>query len=237
MSGHGALGKDNIMENQIDKIKKLLALGSGGDSHESLLALDMASRLMAKWGIDELDLMIEQEGLSNLGDLDRRVMYRSRRISYWRTCLLNALCSANHCVALITAGYGLLAYGHESNLDKVSMLWDMICPQIDAWTKANCEGRGRTYASSYRLGVVETLRVRMVVNHHSLISEKSEQEQNALMTVSDQIKKEVDDFVNAGGVPGNYSRSQTGWSAEAYHRGRKDGENIHTESSVRKALT
>ena len=225
------------MENRIDKIRKLLALGSGGDSHESLLALDMASRLMAKWGIDELDLMVEQEGLSNLGGLDRRIMYRARRISYWRTCLLNALCSANHCVALISAGYGLLAYGHESNLDKVSMLWDMICPQIDSWTKANCEGRGRTYASSYRLGVVETLRVRLIVNHNSLISEKSEQEQTALMTVSDQIKKEVDDFVNAGGAPGSYSRGQAGWSAEAYHRGREDGENIHTESSVRKALT
>jgi hypothetical protein len=226
------------MDNQIEKIKKLLALGNAGEDHESLLALDMASRLMAKWGIDELDLMINQEGLDNLGNLDRNFIYRSGRIPYWRTCLLHALCSANHCKSMIIPGAGLLVYGHDANFQKISLLWDIICPQIDSWTKNRCAGMGRTYASSYRLGIVETLRVRLTANHNALIAEKSSQEQTALMTVSDKIRKEVDDFISQKlGKVTQYSRSTRNWSNEGFQQGKADGNNIQTESGNRKALT
>ena len=97
---------------------------------------------------------------------------------------------------------------------------------------------GRTYASSYRLGIVETLRVRLAANHNALIAEKGSQEQTALMTVSDKIRKEVDDFISQKlGKVAQYSRSTRSWSPDGFQQGKTDGNNIQTESGNRKALT
>lgn len=224
--------------NHVDKIRKLLSLGQSASDNEASLALEMAAKLMAKWGIDELDLLIEEDNLDGLGDLQREILYQSKRIPYWRTCLSHALAISNHCKALIVPGFGLMIYGHSENISKVKTLWDLICPQVDSWTKTRCAGKGRTYASSYRLGMVFTLQKRLSKNRDELISERDESSQTVLAVVTTQIVEDVDAFVEKHvGHVNTYQNSVRSWSDEAYGHGRRDGERLDTANNGRKQLT
>jgi hypothetical protein len=222
----------------IEKIRKLLSLGQSASDNEASLALEMAAKLMAKWGIDELDLLIKEDSLDGLGDLQREILYQSKRIPYWRTCLSHALAISNHCKALIVPGFGLMVYGHSENINKVKTLWDLICPQVDSWTKTRCAGKGRTYASSYRLGMVFTLQKRLSRHLNALISERDAPSQTALAVVTTQVVEDVDAFVEKHvGKANTYQNSVRSWSDDAYGHGKSDGERLDTVDSGSKQLT
>lgn len=223
--------------NPIDKIRKLLSLGKNASDNEAVLALEMAARLMAKWGVDEIDLLLSEKSLDGLGGLQKEILYQSKRTAYWRTCLSHALSVANHCKALIVPGVGLIVYGHSGNIKKVRSLWSLLCPQIDAWAKRACAGKGRTYASSYRLGVVCTLQKRLLHNHHALIVEREEEAQTALVVVSAKIVDDVSAFVQSQvGDCDPYKNAVRKWSTPGYICGKKDGEKMDADSRGEKMI-
>ena len=220
-------------EEILTKIRKLLATANDQcNEHESEIALRMATRLMVKHGIDESMLELETTGKLELGALDGRLIHRASRVTAWRVELADVLAERQCCRIGIASGFGIYIYGHETNWNRIQELWNLLEPQVDKWAKSQ-RGKGRRFANSYRLGMVETLGKLLVQEKNKLVAEKREEalatSDATAMVVMDQLavvekaaRRDVDKLVNEACTGGEW-RGGGGFSDAGYTAGQRDG--------------
>jgi len=157
----------------VDKVKKLLRLAESADVNEAAAAAGAAQRLMEEHRIDQamIDVSedagdgVEDEEIHNSGD---EPLEESGRLANWKTQLAVAIAGLNGCRVYLGRGYStgtrqttLCLVGRPSDVASVRYLFSYLTGEIERLCKRNGRGLGRTWANSFRMGAVHTVRKRL----------------------------------------------------------------------------
>lgn len=93
------MSKDKIL----DKIKKLLALGTSSNEHEAQSALLKARKLMAEHKLSESDIDIKPE--SKVETMGTGVDYSTRKRNFWTVKLAKVIATKHCCVHYVMSHY------------------------------------------------------------------------------------------------------------------------------------
>lgn len=145
------------MKEILEKIRKLLAVAERSTfPEEAATALAKAQALMIENNIREAELSVQEEievsesPIHNLG----------KQRTSWKIHLANCLSKENGCAAFLDSTQGgilIRITGRASNVNTVLYLFDYCIRSIDSLTKRHCKGKGRNYATNFRLGCVDAI--------------------------------------------------------------------------------
>jgi Protein of unknown function (DUF2786) len=150
----------------LDKVRKLLKLASNNPSQqEAEAAAGKAQELIAQYQLSEallsLDSTPEQadtEAIVDFGKMGAALDPESR--ARWRGVLSVYVADVNAC-KMYKNRDGLHIVGRPSDVDTVRYLYAYLVAQVDGLARHHGRGCGVTWQNNFRLGVVETLGVRL----------------------------------------------------------------------------
>jgi hypothetical protein len=162
-------------KNIIEKIRALLNLAqdAGATEAEGETAARMAQLMMAKHGIAEEAV---RQAAAAEGHAPRQAPIDSTLHGYWKARptwvggLMASCGKANGCYVYWNQQwdpnnrryfYALRVCGKAEDRQLTLALFELLQEQVNCFTRRECQGRGRTYANNFRLGMVERLRQRL----------------------------------------------------------------------------
>lgn len=158
----------------IDKIKKLLRLAESADVNEAATAAGQAQRLMEQYRIDQAILSVDEDAPDgavdeeNIKEFSDEPLAASGRLAQWKSSLGVAIASINGCRCVLSKEWSgrkfrttLCLVGHPSDVATVRYLFAYLVSEIERLCKERNNGRGRTWANSFRIGAVHTVRKRL----------------------------------------------------------------------------
>ncbi len=134
----------------IDKIKALRALAQSSNIHEAAAAARAAERLILEHRIAESELVDRDDTIISI-----EAYTIGGRLAPWIGSLAAILGRAYSCAPLIQ-GRHLRVYGTPSDVETYRYQLAFFASEINRITAK--ERKGRTYAKSFRLGMVDAIR-------------------------------------------------------------------------------
>lgn len=157
------------VENILSKITALLALAEnpGASSEEAETAARIAQILMARHQIDAA-AVAEARRAEGLHDaplpIDTAVVGTYKARPAWLGALVATVAKVNGCFAhwcWIRGAYELRVAGPEDDRRLAEQLILLLVAQVERCTRTHAKGKGRTYANSFRHGMVQRLGERL----------------------------------------------------------------------------
>jgi hypothetical protein len=152
----------------IDKIAKLMRLAErAGTPEEAATAFGAAQRLAEqhKIALGAVDISEQPEVAQPEEPIASVPLDSGARLAQWRIELGTAIASANGCRTYISRvarqQSTLVVVGRPSDQATVGYMMAAISRQIDAMVARDGAGKGRTWATDYRLGCVSKVRERL----------------------------------------------------------------------------
>lgn len=234
------------------KIEKLLRLAEkAGTEEEAATAMAMAQELMTRYKIDVSILDTEnQQQIKNdsivsdfvVGDNKEQAM---GKVATWKCYLVGALAEANNSKYFYIPKTGIKIVGFESDVQIVKYLYPFFARQIDQLTLLNARGKGGNYCANYRLGVVYTVKEKLMKAKNSAMQTAYRDAHvtnnpNALVKLDSAIadlrnkEKQVQAFYGRLGL--RNSSGQRKNNRDAFEDDRRDGQSINTNNSSRGSL-
>lgn len=219
-------------EQVIERVKKLLALSTSPNEHEAAQAAALASKLMAKYAIDEA--VLREPTADDI--VDEELMGPQSRAETWRGVLSNSLAIHHRCKTIWIPEqngsfktFALRIVGKKSDIESVRYLWSYCCREIGRLCESR-KGTGRTAMNSYRLGVVDGVVEQMNKVHREAreeaIREHGEKGKMALVRLDEQRTIVLDLFGRFYPLAKNRAAPDVNIDREAYRRGVQDGKRI-----------
>lgn len=229
----------------LDKAAKLLRLSTSPNANEAALALAKAQEIMERFKIDANSLALDQkaatpdEPIKNFGDdpLDAQG-------GTWRWRLASPLAKANQCKLYLSGGRPCLV-GRPSDVATVRYFYSWLVREIDSLTRRECAGNGRTYSNNFRLGVVETVSIRLKAQKeelHATMRQEAAEQTNAngmaLMRLNmsiariEQRASEVEQWTKDNMRLGRASATRSRYDSSARDAGRRAGHSIRIQPSA-----
>lgn len=224
------------IDDVIAKVRRLYALAESSSSeHEAGAAIAAAERLIQSYRLSAADLesgtqataVLEEEPLDHL----------SSRPATWLRALTAGLAAHYGCATFREPLYGSTFEAHPKLVgwrsrvagrpDDVRLFrlqYDRIKAQIERLAVANCKGRGRSYADSYRKGLVTTVRQRLQDARTEARATATTQAIVRVDARADEAKSAVE--AECPGIKTTNLKSEV-TNGAAYQRGREDGQHIH----------
>jgi len=182
----------------IDKIRKLLALArdEGATEHEAARALELASQLMAKHGVEE----------SSLEDRSEKVGYGStlNLDDQWKLWASRAAATLYSCRIVIT-GTRFEFVGRPTHTTAAETTYDFIVDQVERSYKAFLpKGLSKSERAEFRRSFKKSCAYRLAQRAHEIIAQQATEEGaraigcNALVLVShrQQLESEAEEFLS-----------------------------------------
>lgn len=149
-------------EKALDQIKKLFALASSPNEHEAAAAAAMAARLMEKHAITAAMLDVPAADAPRVEDDPLDVQPRS---TTWRLRLAMAVAMAHGCYILVRGFQGeasrnLHLVGRADDTATARYVFAYLARAVEQLAKAQA-GRGATWLNNYKLGVVDSIGLRL----------------------------------------------------------------------------
>jgi hypothetical protein len=240
-------------EEALRKAIGCLKLSKSANQDEAALAASMAQKIIDKYQLDvnniDFDAQADardKEEVQDYGYSDP--LDDVRYFKPWMLYLASTVARANSCRIVYQKvdsigdgkcrGAKIKVIGRPSDVAATRYLHGFLKREVDRLCEENCKGNSSTYKRQFKLGVVETIRVKLEQQRRSTFEEaRAEQSNNqmALVRVNNAIAKmqkrdaDVDAFVKAnlkirhGGVTGG-GGTATGISARAH--GRQAGQQV-----------
>jgi len=148
----------------IDKIRKLLALGQSPNENEAKLAIANAQKLLMKHNL----IMSDIENIQS--ETDSFVLDSGSRVANWKCDLAYAIAEHNYCRILIQRWRGtkqrpgkfqFVLIGKAHNVVIITEMYKYLVEAIDKMA-VKSKIKGATGKNSYRLGVVEGIKERLL---------------------------------------------------------------------------
>lgn len=217
----------------VEKIQKLLKLGTSDNEHEAAQAVAQAQKLMEKHNISQamltqLSSEEEEEETRSWEDPLYDSMGTSR--SQWRGYLGQTIAKANNS-DVWTSGGKIFIVGRGSDVQTVRYLFAYCEKEIDRLSKRYA-GNGKGWINNYKIGCVNAIRDKLkeakTSAREEMIAEDSNAK-NAIVKLDDksiQIRKEIDNYFNAHNM-GTRTYGKQSFSEDARKLGYKDGQKIN----------
>jgi len=140
-------------EEAIDKAQKLMALGESSNEHEAASAIAMATALLERYEIEMSDLGVD-EG-EEIEEASFRMHTGTSKI-YWKRNLAQVL-AHSHGASVFFRGSRVILVGKPTDMAPVEKLyWDCM-KEVERLARKKCPGKGKSFAHSFRLGVVSAI--------------------------------------------------------------------------------
>lgn len=158
----------NIDNKIVDKINKLLALGTSPNENEAKLATEQANKLLLKHNLT-MEQVEKKEILQESLDL------KKTRLASWESILMKSISSLNMCEVLISRGSSVnfIIIGKEVNIITTRNMYNYLTDAINSLAKKNA-GKGVAAKNSYKIGVATGLIERMEQLKEANVSEDFE---------------------------------------------------------------
>lgn len=210
----------------IEKIRKLMdrTTSKGATEAEAESAAKIAAKLMEQYRIQEAEIFgIKEENIEV-----KTIMSKSSNQNkcIWKGELLNAICKVNSCRAM-WMGPSLLAIGHCSNIENVEYLYSHLVKQVDILAKVSSVGMGKSYANSFRIGMVRRILDRLLEGW----TEARNESNSRAIVLLDKKDMEVNEYIK-NIATGKY-KANIKIDKSAFHKGYAAGGNV----SLNKELT
>jgi hypothetical protein len=223
-----------VSKNIIEKIQKLLALGGNNpNENEATTATQMAMDLLAKYNLSMSE--VQNHDTEEVSHEDYKPFGRS--FPNWKTIILNALCHSHFCNLIIRPGTGCyIIIGKETNRETCKMMFTYLCNVVDFETKEYLKSndfdrsQGKTYSNSFRLGMANRLRTRLLEKKQEIINQNN---QNGLIKVDpfSVAKRQNDDYAYQNFRIGSAKKTYFDTSSSAYSAGFNAGGKIGLSGS------
>ena len=216
------------MSNISSKIAKLLALSTNNPSHhEAEAALRLALRLMEKHAISEADVkgLSTQEISSSFIDTPPAT---------WRVNLATALSNLHGCYSYYTPRRGITVAGSKTSRDAVIHDFHFLSTVINHLTLRNSVGLGRSYAESFRRGMVSKIsdEISSALSAARAESQAAGASTTALTVTTSAISRAKEWVTQATTI--RTVRASAVRSHDAYSSGRIAGTGLYTRASQQK---
>jgi hypothetical protein len=159
------------MTNIIDKVRKLLKIAErpDGNAEEAAAAAAMAQTLISRHQLDTAMLALDgaapeaDEEIVDFGDGDALSpldVCGERQIPLWRNRLASRMALVNACRIYFHGGT-IHIVGRPSDVETVRYFYAYLAREVERLTARAGAGRGISWRTDYRLGIVDTLRRRL----------------------------------------------------------------------------
>jgi len=220
-------------QNIIEKIKKLLALSTSPNENEASTALRMAMDMLSKHNLSMTEINVEKkESVEH-----EEVKFTGKRFSTWRTELLNSVSDAHYCHILKVSGTGVYyIIGKQTNRQATILMFTYLANVVEFECKSHMASlsltkqEGKTYANSFKLGMVHRLRQRLTEKKNSIILESKS---NALIKVDPYTlsKAENNDYIRSKFRVTQQQESNSRINGSAYAQGDRAGNRVGLNGS------
>ncbi len=216
---------NTIPENILDRIKKLLVLGTSSNPNEAENAMAAAHALMQKHRISvaeiEMQTGIKQENII----IDATPVFSAGRIPGWKSLLLHVI--SGHCGC---ASYKQRAFKHEttlrlvgrnSDIEMAKYMFAFAMNELVRLSDRHCAGKGHRYADSWLNGAVAGISNRLKREETNLKNECA----TTAMVLVDSRKQESDAFMRSQMNITQAKQSNSKLLGNAFYHGKYVGEN------------
>jgi hypothetical protein len=105
-------------ETVINRIRKLLALGTSSNEHEAAAAIAKAERLMTQYHLTKSDIRFTQERI--------QVEAKNNAVPEWENQLLSACCFPHNCYVVLTESGEAIITGRHQNAEVSKLMFDYL---------------------------------------------------------------------------------------------------------------
>ncbi len=123
-------------------------------------------------------------------------------------------------------------YGRRSAASTAAYLYAYLVHEIDAWAKKHAMGRGKTYAASYRLGMVRTIGARLAEMREHVVDSASQSGALVLVNASKEAKRYAHSVDSIRTARASSSRVE----ASGLAAGSRDGERVQLRVDSERGL-
>lgn len=145
------------LDRVLDRVRKLLALATSSNVHESALAAAQAQALIDRYRLESILADVTAEPIT---DGSEAPLERARRPRKWRLVLASALAEANGCLAWTAERGGVTEFcvlGRAADREAVASLWAWLAPRIEWLSATHAAERDRAFHEAFRIGAVEAI--------------------------------------------------------------------------------
>jgi len=146
----------------IEKVKKLMRLAESPVKAEAELAAAKASEIMSRYELDAaaIELSNPTQAKEDIADFGEDPLDEMRVVASWKS-RLSVVVSSLHGCQCYKRGGSLNLIGRPSDVATVRYLYSWICRQIELVVASEGLGHSKNYKNNFRLGMVDTIAVRM----------------------------------------------------------------------------
>ena len=207
----------------LEKVKKLMALGSSPSEAEAASAVAKARELLARHGLSLTDVEAHSP------EIVEGVLLEKQRLRSWESQLIHVITLATFTQALhVRRGKNshVLLIGREVNTIAAANLFEYL--HLVVLKLGRAHSSKVAHLESFKCGVVQRIGERLAYDADKPQNDdvKNSEERSLVPLMNKTAEKENKDFI--AGKYGKTSTKKTGRrvDAESYHQGIKAGENV-----------
>lgn len=148
----------------LDRLRRLLALGTSANPHEAAAAAARAQALIQR---HRLEGWLDDEAASvadPIEDARDAPIATAKRVRTWKRVLASAVAEVNGCVAYVAEGVGvetIVLVGRAADRAAVAVLYADLERRIGWLSATEGAGRDRRWHEDFRIGVVDAIAARL----------------------------------------------------------------------------
>jgi hypothetical protein len=239
------------MADVLDLVRKLLRLSASSNPHEAAAAAAKAQSLIDEHNLQDALLAVDAhqeatadaEPIYDFGTKGAPLDARGERVATWRLTLASTIARANSCKVYYQGG-SIHLIGRPSDANTVRYLFGYIAEQVERLTKEHGAGCGRTWCNNFRLGCVDTIRLKLNAQREAFRREARTVQSfieggstqalvrvNQALALIDKRAERTADWVKANMKLRTVSSAGSTYNPSAREAGRKAGRSIAINSA------
>lgn len=228
----------------LSKVQKLLRLATSSNANEAALAAAKAQELIDTHQLAAALLALDSaeptKGLDDEPIIDFKKagapLDTPKKLDRWRCTLASTVSRLNGC-RIYYSGSDIALVGRPSDAETVRYLYGYLAREVERLTTETGQGMGRTWRNNFRLGIVDTIAMKLYEQHRAFESTARAEARAAGGTALVRVDKALANIDKrgesvAGWIKGNLKLYSSGGGSSARHNssareaGRKAGQLI-----------
>ena len=222
---------DSNEERILEKVRRLFELAKSSNEYESAAAAAKAQEILHKYNLTRADVPESADAPYVKNNI------RLASADRWRGRLMHVLAKANGAYLVSLGGADYAIMGQRHTLEIVEYSYQQMQRRIDwladmAWQCYDGEGDARTFKSSFRDGIINSLSAKLTANKREM-SNASPESRAMVAVADDRLSRAV-----AGWFPRLSSRRGNAYthSQDGYSMGKAAGSHLNVNPRLHQGL-